>query len=230
MVERRIRSVVPLYAAGAVWIICGLIIPLYTLWGILLTAVLSAAVYLICGKLFPGQVELVPEKEKPIDTGDAKLNQALEAGRSDVNALKEIRGQLAESSGEKPAKGAASENIQGRTAVLAALERMIKAAEAIFAEISAKPDKAPMVRKFMEYYLPNVVKILTSYVKMNRVAGSGDNTKELSASVEKNAPMMAEAFEKQLDGLYLDEMLDITTDITVLEHMMKGDGLTDEAM
>ena len=35
------------------------------------------------------------------------------------------------------------------------------------------------------------------------------------------------AFEKQLDALYGDEALDISTDITVLENMMAREGLTD---
>ena len=35
------------------------------------------------------------------------------------------------------------------------------------------------------------------------------------------------AFEKQLDGLYGSEALDISTDITVLENMMAREGLAD---
>ena len=35
------------------------------------------------------------------------------------------------------------------------------------------------------------------------------------------------AFEKQLDALYGDEALDISTDITVLENLMAREGLTD---
>ena len=38
--------------------------------------------------------------------------------------------------------------------------------------------------------------------------------------------MIASAFEKQLDSLYADRVLDIETDIDVLETMMAGDGLT----
>ena len=63
---------------------------------------------------------------------------------------------------------------------------------------------------------------------MKQTKSGGENVSELAAKVESNAEMMARAFEKQLDGLYLNEMLDITTDITVLENMMKGDGLTNE--
>ena len=36
------------------------------------------------------------------------------------------------------------------------------------------------------------------------------------------------AFERQLDGLFGDQALDISTDITVLENMMAREGLSDD--
>ena len=36
------------------------------------------------------------------------------------------------------------------------------------------------------------------------------------------------AYDKQLDHLYKDEALDISTDITVMENLMKSEGLTEE--
>ena len=44
-------------------------------------------------------------------------------------------------------------------------------------------------------------------------------------SVENSLSMIVTAFEKQLDSLYKDENLDITTDIVVLETMMNADNL-----
>ena len=38
------------------------------------------------------------------------------------------------------------------------------------------------------------------------------------------------AFEKQLDGLFGDQALDISTDITVLENMMAREGLSEDMM
>ena len=37
--------------------------------------------------------------------------------------------------------------------------------------------------------------------------------------------MIATAFEKQADSLFADENMDITTDIEVLERVMKTEGL-----
>lgn len=212
MTEKRVRPAAPIYLAGAVWIICGLILPLYTVWGILAAAAVSAAVFLIGTKLMPGKIVLVKEPEKPVETGNKELDQTLESAKRELDALRGVKTQLT------------SPDLMKQT------DRMIRAGEAIFREIAQKPEKAPMIRRFAEYYLPQVSKIFVSYGKMKKLGTAGENTSELVRSVETNAEMMAQAFEKQLDSLYLDEMLDITTDITVLEHMMKGDGLTDEAV
>lgn len=36
------------------------------------------------------------------------------------------------------------------------------------------------------------------------------------------------AFRKQLDSLFASDVVDITADITVMEQMLKSQGLTDE--
>ena len=45
--------------------------------------------------------------------------------------------------------------------------------------------------------------------------------------IEAVLDVLISSFEKQLDMLYMDEALDITTDIEVLEKMLSGDGLGD---
>ena len=44
--------------------------------------------------------------------------------------------------------------------------------------------------------------------------------------VRRNAGTMATAFENQLDALYSAEAMDISTDIEVLENIMRGQNLT----
>ena len=43
--------------------------------------------------------------------------------------------------------------------------------------------------------------------------------------VEAVLDVLIQSFEKQLDMLYMDEALDISTDIDVLESMLSGSGL-----
>ena len=59
------------------------------------------------------------------------------------------------------------------------------------------------------------------------VALPGIRGDQLKAAVENSLDMIAVAFEKQVDNLYRNTHLDITTDIQVLENMMAAEGLTD---
>ena len=47
----------------------------------------------------------------------------------------------------------------------------------------------------------------------------------IRAEVEHNAASIATAFENQLDALYAAESMDLSADLTVLQNMLKGQGL-----
>ena len=58
----------------------------------------------------------------------------------------------------------------------------------------------------------------------------GENITETMRKIREVLATIEEAFEKQLDSLFSDEALDISTDISVLETMMAREGLTGAQM
>ena len=109
------------------------------------------------------------------------------------------------------------------------LGRIDDAGRRILAAVVDKKGRFGQVRKFMDYYLPTTDKLVGQYLQLSG-AGSGEQVKRALTSIENSLDMIALAFEKQLDKLYADEALDITTDVQVLETMMASDGLTDEGI
>ena len=95
----------------------------------------------------------------------------------------------------------------------------------IFLTVTDKPEKAPQIRRFMDYYLPTVLKMLTNYRKLDEREVTGENAAKTKKSVEEAMDIVLDAFRKQHDQLYQHDMLDVTTDISVLETLMKQDGL-----
>jgi len=83
------------------------------------------------------------------------------------------------------------------------------------------------LEEFFEYYMPLIVKILNSYKRIETNELTGKNATETKNQVSAILPLIKKAFEKELDYMFTDEMLDITTDIKVLESMMAKDGLID---
>ena len=108
----------------------------------------------------------------------------------------------------------------------AAMTRLEKAGRSIVEAVEANPAKAKQVRRFANYYLPDAVNVLQQYAKLAKQGVRGENAAAIRAEVEHNAASIATAFENQLDALYAAESMDLSADITVLQNMLKGQGLS----
>ena len=98
---------------------------------------------------------------------------------------------------------------------------------AILRQVERSPDKRKAVRQFMTYYLPTTLKLLEQYVQLQDVGLKGENIQSGMAQIEALLDKVIVAFQKQLDGLFAREVVDITADIRVMEQMMAQNGLTD---
>ena len=90
------------------------------------------------------------------------------------------------------------------------------------------PSKKNSVRRFFNYYLPTAIKLLNSYDRMDDTGISGENIDATKEQVEEMMDKALEAFDKQLDSLYADEAMDVSSEIKVMENLLAQEGLTDE--
>ena len=95
----------------------------------------------------------------------------------------------------------------------------------IFAYLREKPDKEGKLRSFLSYYLPTTLKILGSYAQLEAQGVEGENISAAKARIEGMMDKVVEGFEQQLDRLFQDDAMDITSDVEVLERMLEKDGL-----
>ena len=202
------RSAVPLYAAAAVWLVYALLFPLYQVGHFLLAAAVSAAAALIARLFCKDIVEEVPEEPKT--TGNPELDKMVSEGQK---ALDEMR-RLNDSIQDAP--------------ISAQIDRLEQVSGKIFQQVQKDPTQLPQIRKFMSYYLPTTLKLLRVYDDMSHQGVQGEN---ITGTMERVRGMMSTivtAFERQLDSLFGDQALDISTDITVLDNMMAREGLSDD--
>ncbi len=96
----------------------------------------------------------------------------------------------------------------------------------IFALAEKDPEKKPHLSKFMDYYLPTALKLLSTYATLDSQGLQGQNVTETKASIENAMDMLVTAFEGQLDKLFQSDALDISGDIAALQSMLTMDGLT----
>lgn len=89
------------------------------------------------------------------------------------------------------------------------------------------PDREGQLRSFLSYYLPTTLKILRAYAQLDAQGIEGENISAAKARIEGMMDQVVAGFEKQLDRLFQDDALDITSDVAVLENMLRKDGLSD---
>ena len=205
-IEVRRKSVLPWYFAGLVWLVGALALPIYQLWALAVVAVLSVVGFAAARRICP---DVVTRKEVPFMTGQEDADQMLaliDAKRKELHEL----------------------NVRVEDEPLsAAMDRMEKACLGILNEVEQHPEKAAQVRRFANYYVQDAVKILTLYAELEEKGVQGENAAGVRAEVAQHAQTIATAFENQLDSLFARDALDISTDLEVLNGMLKGQGLVD---
>ena len=92
----------------------------------------------------------------------------------------------------------------------------------------SRDKKVEQLSMFFDYYMPATVKILNSYRRIEKQNLTGGNAMETKKRVEESLPFIRKAFEKELDNMFSEEMIDITTDIDVLEALLSKDGLIEK--
>lgn len=95
----------------------------------------------------------------------------------------------------------------------------------ILKEVERDPRDASKARKFMNYYLPTTIKMIEKYSEIEHSQLSGQNAIYAKQKIIDAVEVVKKACDKQLDMLYQDDLLDITTDIQAMEQMLKRDGL-----
>lgn len=106
------------------------------------------------------------------------------------------------------------------------LENLLKE---IFEQLKSHPEQMPQMHKFMDYYLPTTLKLVTAYEEFDRVSVPGQDILSAKTEIEKTLDTINMAFAEFLNKLFRDRAFDATTDAQVLKTMFEREGLTQES-
>ena len=106
------------------------------------------------------------------------------------------------------------------------IDRIEELTAKIFRLLEARPEKAGELKSFMNYYLPQTLKILENYAKLEEQDVEGENIRETKQKIEDMMDKIVDGYETQLDKLFADDALNISADLKVMETMLEKDGLT----
>lgn len=206
------KPVAPIYAVAVLWVIWGLFFPLYKPFHFVLAAVASVVVYCVGRLIWPNKTYTTPDpepkkEEKPETTGDPEIDALIKERERAVSEMRRLNDSI-----EDPV-------------ISAQIDRLEATTKKIVAHVVENPAKLPQIRRFLNYYLPTTLKLLNAYDRMDSTGASGVNIDGTKGKIEDMLTTICTAFDRQLDALYGEEALDISTDITVMEQMLAREGL-----
>lgn len=112
--------------------------------------------------------------------------------------------------------------------VSAKIDRIEDLTRKIFAILDQRPEKETQLYNFMNYYLPTTLKALESYARLEAQGIETPAVKEAKQKINHALDELADGYEKQLDKLFADDVVDITADIDVMRKMLERDGLRED--
>lgn len=154
------------------------------------------------------QEEEALKKEEEAFAGQPELAATLRQGRDMIEQIRQ-----------------ANDRLEGEV-ISNKMFRLEKVAGQIFDQVGEHPEKLPDIRRLMNYYLPTTLKLLKAYEEFENQPIQGDNIKTGKQQIEDTLDTINLAFENLLDQLFADDVLDVSSDISVLETMLKQEGLT----
>lgn len=232
MIEKYKPSNGRYWLTGIVCMLYALNGPLYRWQDLITFVVVGAAAFFIGGKIFKGKKYYVPaESVQPEKKPEPERSRSRKRSRRKRSPPAIPRWTKIIEEGYKYLHELRDVNIRIPDEVMTKrIDRMEVASADIFAYIAEHPEKAAEIRRFMNYYLPTTLKLLNSYDKLSRQRVKGENIQKTMFEIEGMMETIAGAFEKQLDSLFDDDALDIAADISVMESILKQEGLSGEDM
>ena len=201
------KSVVPVYAFTAVWVIYCTVFPLFYTWHYIVLTCVSVLTYLIFSSIFKGTVEYIEIPAEPVRTGDELVDALLTEGEAAITEMTGISKEIQD------------EEIKQKA------DQIISVTERIFNYLHDDKDTYKRIKKFSEYFLPTTIKLLHSYNKITTGGVVGDNSINTINRIDLALDTVYSSYMNFYDSLFQNQALDIETDISVLETMLKQEGL-----
>lgn len=149
------------------------------------------------------------QRQIPSDDGEAgEVAQAIRQGRGCMELIRRAR-----------------DTIECE-AVSKKLGRLERTADRIFSYVGEHPHKLPALRNFTGFYLPSALKLANAYREFDQRAVQSPKITKAKEEITETLDTLDAAFEKLFDQLFEDNVMDISTDISVLKTLLAQESLT----
>ena len=203
--EKVMPAGLPFLAAGGVWFVLAMILPVYKLLPLLLCAAAAIAVFTVLSGIRRSQIAKLP----PAPTVKVRAEEL--AKKLDV-----CRNQLL-----------VQEEKLSDPQVRRHVKSMATTLDLIADEVEKDPKDRNKVRKLANHYGDMITGLVDKYILLEgqaKAASEGGNVTETLSKIRDGLAAADEALKKVLDNLFSDDAMEVSADINVLEQLLKTEG------
>jgi hypothetical protein len=179
-----------------------MILPIYKMYALVLTAIFAAAIFLLLSSVRKQQIAKLP----PAPTVKVRADELAKK----IDACRDVL------LGLKP--DLKNEEVAGLTGSIA------KTLELIADEVEKDPKDRNKVRKLANHYSAMITNLVEKYIQLEAQTSGGDNIRGAMTQIQEGLERTDQALKQLLDDLFSDDAMEVSADITVLEELLKTDG------
>lgn len=109
------------------------------------------------------------------------------------------------------------------------ISALLKLLDAIRHAVNTDPGRVESLNKFVDYYTPTTIKLIERYLQFESSSVITEAIRNTMDDILRSLDKVIDGYEKLLDTLYKDDLLDLNAEMDVMETVMKQDGLIEES-
>jgi 5-bromo-4-chloroindolyl phosphate hydrolysis protein len=170
---------------------------------------LAGAVAGLVGGFFIAKKE--PSKQE-LSTGisDQDLESTLQLGQNKINRLKQLKYSIDDKK------------------ISSTVESLISTTEKILLEVKRDPTDVPAAHYFLQYYTDSTESLLKKYQALKNSGSQGEKEQKVIQSVEELLFKLEGAYKQQLSKLLENDVLDLETEVEMIQSSLNNEGLLGE--
>ena len=219
--RKKKTRVSPIYSIAATWLVLSILFPPYALARIIAIALASAAVFFSVRSY--NKSKYGEEFEEVVEQTQQQAQQTQQPQEKSYGA--EVDAIIAEGRIAQKELGRLYASIPD-LAIKRKIRDIMEVSDKIIQDAKDDPSDVPQIKKFLDYYLPTTIKLLNAYDRMGQQGIEGENISGTMQRIEDMLDTAIASYKKLLDGLFANQAMDIETDISVMNTLLRREGLS----
>ena len=195
-------SGLPFIAAGTVWFVLALILPIYKLYALIETFFIAVFTFILIYSRRKKQLAQMPPAP-PVKVRAEEMAKKIDACRETLISQ------------QQQIKSVALSNTVGS---------MAHTMDLIADEVEKDPKDRNKVRKLANHYTAMITGLVDKYIQLESQSAEGENIKSTMERIEEGLSGADKALKRILDDMFSDDAMEVSADITVLEQLLKTEG------